>query len=194
MGQSDSVSVLDTSVKAGKATKTPKAPKGGGVNGQSNDPVTGLSADFDGIGRIISDKLITIDGWQTEYEFGDTFVVETKQRKSEDTQQIRRYVYEGSFSYDNNILSSGQVSSSWRMHIDQDPQYLSKSAIVNLPTNQNIGNIREPGWDSLFEGGKVEYFTTELDGPSAMERYSSYAGGRFFQEGWWNNPFVPNLI
>ena len=132
-----------------------------------------------------------------------------------------RQVWEGNFRYTNNRLVSARLqrvsfdslhNSTW---IDNSiPPSTRFSGFVSKTAN-NTGGISISDPDSLSSwadavvtltgGGSGEiqsriadaYYGTSTPFHTAAESEAgvrSYQSGRFFSEGWWNNPFQPDLI
>ena len=201
----------------GRTPKTPKPVKGSGNGGNGKDTVTGLY--FDGFGPINSDttynqdsstikKLLETAGgslpldpsknWSLEVEFGNPkYIVGTFLRQEPLGIVVTRQVLMGDFKFSGNKITSA---------------YLDRIASVqyNGTVQQEFGDIEILGGAKVGQPSSVTSWVKILNsqnptlasqfdlGPGFSEgdrnSLASFGEGRFFQEGWWNDPFTPNLI
>ena len=179
--------------------------------------MTGLY--FDGFGPINSDttynqdsstikKLLETAGgslpldpsknWSLEVEFGNPkYIVGTFLRQEPLGIVVTRQVLMGDFKFSGNKITSA---------------YLDRIASVqyNGTVQQELGDIEILGGAKVGKPSSVTSWVKILNsqnptlasqfdlGPGFSEgdrnSLASFGEGRFFQEGWWNDPFTPNLI
>ena len=217
--------------KKPKKAKTPKPGKGGGNGGGGKDPVTGLTINLEGIGKVTSDKVYDKDSAVTkewfsyyayrspdvtesfiEFEFSDKYIVTTMQeRYTNGDAWVVRLVMQGLFKYKGKRISSATVVFLAEDNIGPGSFYGTTTPHLSgevLGTRGGSKTIANPNslfsWAetlSGFEGENnklLEYNSGDIDnGIQATGDESdirAFAGGKFFQEGWWNDPFTPNLI
>jgi len=197
------------SKKATKA-KNPKTKGSSTTTGQVN-ATAGLSLDFDGFGRITSDKVFstesdiykklfkqgTITSFQGEYEFGSDYIVLTVLIKEPGNSADRgdewteRWVYQGQFEYRGNKITSAVIEST--------AQVSSSYGTINYyPGGVRLGRPSNPdSWASaLSKGGSsdtnFEIIAGKIEGD--IDSFYMFGAGRFFSPGWENNPFASDLI
>ena len=221
VGSSDAVGIGDTSVKARKGVKTPNSQDiiknlywespDGTVRVNSDNVID----DYDNWPQINGDFPFEAPKSRgtilSEFEFNDRFYVDTRidnqvdeitgQRRAE----ISRFVAEGTFRYADGKLVSGTVNrvvkstylsdEGGRLSLYGDIEEYSGGVSTSI-----FAPLRLSRQSFLFNGTETAEFSF-----SPSEGYSfgaekdrqaieGFANGRFFQEGWWNNPFTPNLI
>jgi hypothetical protein len=139
---------------------------------------------------------------QLEYELGNSFIVWTYSYKQADGQSATgRQVLEGNFTYNKGKLSGGQISRalSYTLNPDGDGQrtgIYSTSKGMSIKAGNSLDSITN-GYYSSFTAGTPYLFSYESDTtaiavPSDIYQDSTIA--RFFPQGWWQDPFTPNLI
>jgi hypothetical protein len=183
--------------KRPKKAKTPKA-KNSRSDKVEKDSITGLSIIFDGAGKLASDKVYSLGGWDVEGELSKDFFVVTRSQPTQDGRETRRVVYEGDFAYKNGIMSSATVNSVWFFRVGESSSGIDLVGRVAKPLKPKVNNIRqESSWGSLDSNSTdISYFASSngVVAEGALQTFISYSGGRFFPEGWRNNPFAPNLL
>ncbi len=202
----------------GKKSKTPKTPKPGRGSASRKDAVTGITLEIDGLGKVTSDEVFSKDSalgaavlsadtaykdsltsFEAEVELSNQFIVLTTHAKgtppSSMSQEISRVVLQGDFVYSGSKL---------------------KSARIDYITQVSDGITSEHGTIEAFRSGirivdpdSINSWTSSLAAPGEMvasydssagsgsgdkSSITSFAGGRFFYDGWQSNPFTPNLI
>ena len=226
LGQADSVSVLDTSVKAPKVVKPPK--DGGGVSGGGKDPVTGSyyieMTGNKGTGRVISDQvtdwydLRKIDTFfesdvlpgeiLIEFEFNKKYIISTETSKSRSTgeQYFYRSVLEGDFNFNKNRLATGTIKRNYYIGASFETNGSAASPSLTGGVEEYINGRKMDYISNLFvdrgdsSGNMIADFflgpnQAYIYGSSSDKSFTeSVGGGIFFQEGWWQDPFTPNLI
>jgi hypothetical protein len=218
-GESDSVSVLDTSVKAGKP------PGEGSENETKNemrikDLLTGQIIKSDtvnsGFFTSASGKKGSYEDAQYEIEMSPTTLIFTLRADNwigpnapqPERFDVGRSVLTGSFRTDNNGNLSGTVDRRTYFGLQSNSQtglFMETAQSYKVAKGTNISNSLAGSPSSLIS---ATYFYSNLsdvgfdtDGrfPSTP-RYNNrnditgLADTSFFQEGWWQDPFAPNLI
>ena len=235
LGQSDAVTVFDTSVKTSKVGKPPKG--GGGESTTNNDfrfkhPLTGQTIATDtvntgffppGTGKNQSYK----DG-QYEIEMNRSTIILTLRADNwigADPKpgrfDVSRAVITGKFETDKNGLLSGMADRITSFNVQSDPQVgffmetaqsyilakdtkasndflLSTNDITsatffysNLDANEYDYNGNIVG-NSFNDDGDMRFLNTPLY--QDRNRLRGLPDTSLFQEGWWQDPFTPNLI
>jgi hypothetical protein len=204
LGESDAVTVIDTSVKAGKGSK-------GGGSKSGRDPVTGLYVELiEGSRRLLikSDEIFRtsdiygpsgeddpVNATVAEWEFGKSFIAYTGTgtwSKTDPRQYVVREVFEGDFSYDNKgrMTSANVKAKAWSEFNWPDGD---DAAIHVAPQAKKVSDTR-----SLRAFGETFDYVGDGDFQIAskadQQLIKDFGGGRFFYEGWWQEPFTSNLI
>jgi hypothetical protein len=235
LGKSDAVTVFDTSVKAAKAVKTPKA--GGGESTTNNDfrfkhPLTGQTIATDtvntGFFPPATGKNQSYKDGQYEIEMDRSTIILTLRADNwigADPKpgrfDVSRSVITGKFETDKNGLLSGTADRITSFNVQSDPQVgffmetaqsyilakdtkasndflLSTNDITsatffysNLDANEYdySGNIVG---NSFYDDGDMRFVNTPLY--QDRNRLRGLPDTSLFQEGWWQDPFTPNLI
>jgi hypothetical protein len=147
-----------------------------------------------------------------EFEFSDKYIVGTTQQRyaNGDTQTIR-LVMQGLFKYKGERISSATVAFLAEDNIAPGSFYGTTTPNLSgevLGTRGGSKTIPNPNslfsWAETLSGFEeennklLEYNNGDIGngiqstGDESAVR--AFAGGKFFQEGWWNNPFAPNLV
>ena len=215
LGESDAVTVIDTSVKAVKAAKG-----GGKAGGVAKDSVTGLYWEVDGIGRLDNDKTRrinynqaqkAINGFldagfendsrpaedydlQIEVEFSSRRLLVTT---ADANGELSRSVMTGQFNYDKNRLTSARVDqiASYTAYT----QNLEQGGIIEeYPGGRTIRDTKNyfEFFKALSDTGEItsSFSSSQWGQEGDKGRFTSYDGGRFFYDGWESNPFNSNLV
>jgi hypothetical protein len=148
----------------------------------------------------------------SEFELSEKFMVYTQKDYDRATGEERfvRSVLQGSFKYNNKALTSADISDFAQMsltrRVDGMEQY---GSLKNYPSGWKISSLLPTYMSSnyispnfpqeaqsttragFYYSPDIGYLEGSLLDKTTVE---SFQGGRFFQEGWWNNPFAPNLI
>jgi len=174
---------------------------------RGRDEVTGLTLDLPGIGEVKSDKVYRLGGTlnpedpdaRFEIEFGDEkYIIINLQSSSKDSNSFRA-VLEGEFRYSESTLESAVVYRQIDMSRGGGYGY---GGIGDFPGGVKVANPSSLfSWQSGYNASdsvQVANFDEGLNTQGEITGdYSSvrnYAGGRFFPEGWWTDPFTTNLI
>ena len=233
LGKSDSVSVLDTSVKAGK-------PPGGGSSGNETkdtltlrDMLTGkivLSDQvYNGFFTPATDKNRSYSNGQYEIEADNKMLIFTLRADRwkgvnparPERFDVSRAVLTGRFTSDANGNFSGEVDRITSFNLQSDPSigfFMETAQSYNVINGTSVtgtlafspdkiasasyfySNLDANEYDyngnvvgnSFYDDGDMRFLNT----PLYQDRSSikGLADTGFFQEGWWQDPFAPNLI
>lgn len=221
LGQSESVSITDTSQQAGKAS--------GGGGGSTTDPVTGLSwtiardpsgpyaslesdrqynlSEYNKILNSIGYPSQILDSATEEWELGTSYIVHTLRHSypaSEGTEtRIERYVYGGDFKYKNGKLSSAVLKSGGAEVVGFTNGVLTggrgaygANKIVAIPDVRITEMWLMESRGMTTSEFSINYTRGEYSsgGPAEKAGLEAFGGGRFFYANWWDNPFDSNLI
>jgi hypothetical protein len=206
--------------KKPKKAKTPKAPKGRGGRGGGKDPVTGLYWEVDGIGRLTNDKpgSITYEqaqrairpfidaGYEDDTSSAAAYPMQIEVELSSnrmvitsiDSQgNIGRDVVSGVLSFTKGRLSGMRVNEIANYYISRDGSFesgivesFSGGRAINNPSNYYSVHLDMGGSGQIIS----DYYFSLNQSIGEKSTFTSYAGGRFFYDGWQNNPFASNLI
>ena len=162
------------------------------------DSVTGLSMVFDGVGRLASDRVYSIGGWEVEGELSNNYYVVTRTQQTSEGRETRRAVYEGEFGYKNGIMNSANVRSVWFFRVGESSSGIDMVGRVAKPLETVVKNLRqESSWSSLDSNSTdISYFASSngVVAEGSIDDFVNYNNGRFYPEGWWGNPFATNLL
>ena len=231
LGQSDSVSVLDTSGKAGKA------PKGGGSETKNTLTLRDMTTEkivlsdqvYNGFFTPATDKNRSYSSGQYEIEANNKMLIFTLRADGwkgvnparPERFDVSRAVLTGRFTSDANGNFSGEVDRITSFNLQSDPSIgffmetaqsynvingtrvtgtlaFSPDKIAsasyfysNLDANEYDYNGNVVG-NSFYDDGDMRFLNT----PLYQDRSSikGLADTGFFQEGWCQDPFAPNLI
>jgi len=170
---------------------------------------------------LYSQMGITDATGQTEYEWEvcSKFIVGTSRSdytvysdtgvKAWDNTTIERTVYSGDFSFNKGKLSSATLTSLAEEIITlRDGRPESRFGFIHNAKDKfklpDASSARE--WESVlktsintglytvqanYEFAEGQFYEGSTSDQNSIARFGD---GRFFQEGWWNDPFTPNLI
>jgi len=192
----------------------------GSTQGRQRDDVTGLTIEVDGFGSITSDKvydknsslirntvgstsdyLDQLQSFEAEVEFNKSYIVyTTRQVDAEGKVGATRTVFQGAFEYSGNRVKSARLDSMGQVSDSGDFGYGG--------TNYLGVTIAQPSsgwsWMSAINGAldnpssSTASFDIGMETPGAITgNYAavvSFGNGRFFYEGWENEPFSTNLL
>jgi len=144
-----------------------------------------------------------------EFEFSEKYIIGTTLSKyANGDSQVIRTVMQGVFKYKNQEITSAAVAFTAEDNI-------APGSLYGITTPYLSGEVRGKGggsrsianpssllsWvDTLsgFNDVLLDYTRGAVgDGPESAGDESAvraFAGGQFFQAGWWQDPFTPNLI
>jgi hypothetical protein len=208
--------------KKTKKAKTPKAPKGRGGNGGGKDPVTGLSltVPVDGIATTYeSDKVYTsllpiigssdFNTLTREYELSDKAIVFTDTITGPNgvAGEHTRGMLEGKFAYRNGKLLSARIdrAAGYQTYIEDGAKISGFATLLEyIPSRTSTGptfssSVAEllvpdsPGANTLVDIVMGQWSLGERM-IGSISTINNYYNGRIFNEGWWQDPFTPNLI
>ena len=225
LGQSDSVSVLDTSVKAGKGCGC----GGGGTNGGGkeqnntlsfNDPLTGQATISDvvntGFFNATRHHNNAYASGQYEIEANQSTVILTSKYydwigpngPKPERFAVQRSILTGKFTTDKggNLIGSLDRTTSFGLQSDSSKGFFMETAqsySVAKGTNIPSGLAFSPETIESASYFYSNYTDVQFDPDGrfpSTPRYNNrnditgFADTSFFQEGWWQDPFTPNLI
>ena len=231
LGQSDCVSVLDTSGKAGKA------PKGGGSETKNTLTLRDMTTEkivlsdqvYNGFFTPATDKNRSYSSGQYEIEANNKMLIFTLRADGwkgvnparPERFDVSRAVLTGRFTSDANGNFSGEVDRITSFNLQSDPSIaffmetaesynvingtrvtgtlaFSPDKIAsasyfysNLDANEYDYNGNVVG-NSFYDDGDMRFLNTPLYQDSSSIKGLAATG--FFQEGWCQDPFAPNLI
>jgi hypothetical protein len=220
LGQSDAVTVIDTSAKA------VKTPKGGGNNQagtpKSNslsfkDPLTGQLLQSDQVynGFFNTRSYAAWESGRYEIEMNKDSIIYTQQLdgwKGDSSQRpgrtdVSRLVLRGDFKVDKNGNLTGTAKSFTTFGVQSDPDsgYFKESGeSYSLRSGSKITSSLFSNSPPNFEAAL--YYFEDTVGSTNFNRFpgttiyserkqlSGLQDASFYPEGWWQNPFSPNLI
>ena len=207
--------------KKSKNSKTTKA-KGGNTadSGRGSDPVTGLTVTVDGYGSITSgtvfdknsslvknslgipsDYLNRLQSFDAEVEFNKSYIVfTTKQVDADSKVAATRTVFQGNFKYANKRVKSAKIDYMAQVSDSGDYGYGGINYLGVTIAQPSSGW----SWMSAINGAldnpssSTASFDIGMETPGAITgNYAavvSFGNGRFFYEGWENEPFSTNLL
>ena len=192
----------------------------GSTQGRQRDDVTGLTIEVDGFGAITSDKvydknsslirntvgnpsdyLDQLQSFEAEVEFNKSYIAyTTRQVDAEGKVGATRTVFQGAFEYSGNRVKSARI--------DYMGQVSDSGAYGYGGTNYLGVTIAQPssGWSWMSAinsaldnpSSSTASFDIGMETPGAITgNYAavvSFGNGRFFYEGWENEPFSTNLL
>jgi len=145
---------------------------------------------------------------QKEIELSNQYLVETnKTEYNENSSTIERLVISGIFEYDKGSLRSAtfKALASETIRIENG-NVVSRTGFINAsPRGARLSNAKS--YKEFLSIGAMTDFapqaafeSNELDGSfsigtaSDKETISNFGNGNLLREGWWLDPFTPNLI
>jgi hypothetical protein len=208
--------------KQPKKSKTPKV-RGGGKTGRSGqDAITGLYWEVDGIGKLQSDKVYSISYEQMqkalttfwgegytddtrpadeypvtlEVEIAKNMLVATSKDKHGNTS---RSILRGDYEFTQGKLTSARITESVYVDAFVSGGLLETSGMAeSYPGGRRIEKVNDyfSFYVAMNPGGNIisEYYSSETDISGNPSYFLQYGEGRFFYNGWQNNPFDSNLI
>jgi len=144
---------------------------------------------------LTKEQVDSITGFGYEVELSPTQLVTTYQftipkpfqaNGSTWSTSTSRQVTTGSLRFANNILAENNVLQRAEGMV-RDPQN-GQSVEQYLYNDNPLTAIQPKYFYDLRSNGEV------LGDASTLPWFRSYDGGKFFSDGWQNNPFTPNLI
>ena len=139
-------------------------------------------------------KAVTFD---IEVEFGEEFIVlTTNSIRKDSTTDTGRTVYQGEFKYDGDVITSARID--YIAQVSHGEEYgwgiINKEGkTVPHPDSASSwqSTFMTPG-ETLYEYDIDMYTPGEITGDYST--VTSFGMGRFFYDGWENNPFASDLI
>jgi len=187
----------------------------GSTQGRQRDDVTGLTIEVDGFGSITSDKVYDKNSsfvkntflsegdqeyfkeFDLEVEFDKEFIIANIRTLSQDSRvSTSRTVFQGEFKYEGRMVKSARID------------YIAQvsGGEYGWGTLQRLGiSIPQPSsaasWQSSLDpiqGTVVAEYDIGINTPGEVtgnyQGVVSFGNGRFFYEGWENEPFSSNLL
>ncbi len=187
----------------------------GSTEGRQRDEVTGLSIEVDGIGQITSDKVydrnssfvkntFLSEGGQEyfrefdlEVEFNNEFIVASIRTLSQDSRvSTSRTVFQGEFKYEGRKVKSARIDYIAQASGGDYGWGTLQRLVISIPQPSSAAS-----WKSSLDpiqGTVVAEFDIGINSPGEItgnyEGVVSFGNGRFFYEGWENEPFSTNLL
>jgi hypothetical protein len=142
-----------------------------------------------------------------EWEFGSKEIVvtwlDTYPTSNGTETRIQSVAYSGVFAYKPGKLNSTSITSATTCIVgfaETVPTRSSGVTTSNINTTLLDSRLAD-SWLNLTRGIKSSEFyysmkedTYSTGGPSDQAALKLYGKGKFFYDGWWNNPFASNLI
>jgi len=144
---------------------------------------------------------------QTEFEFSNNYLVQTSKTDYDAFSTIERFVLSGDLKYTKGRFLSATFSSlAEEIIFIENGQVVGRNGFINTKPKgaklsnansfkefQAIGNstdfIQQASYDLNALDGK--FFTGSVSDKQAV---SNFGNSNFYPEGWWLNPFAPNLV
>jgi hypothetical protein len=212
LGQSDAVTVFDTSTKAA-IRRTGATDRGNTIGKGTKDAITGLSWQTPGLGEVRSDEVIRLGPKDSaEIELSKNYLAYTSSYLTDyGTIELDRIILMGDLSFDRNgRLESLKILAGASNRIELDAitksplsnegttATVSPSAIINDATSTSV-------WQTIFNTYPQErlpgqpYYKLEGSkftegGTEDFRQIQGFGEGKFFYDGWWTEPFATNLI
>ena len=164
-------------------------------------------------------EIVRLGGWDTpptqtfiEFELSNNYILITESYFfSNGHRELERMALQGNFKYKNQQLSAASIDlvcSNSATFFDNG-QFMGNSGGINYSSGESR-NILNPnsiqalsgwGWSSKesshFIEGQIEGSAPDSSlwlNVGDKSEVRAFGQGKFFQEGWWNNPFTHNLI
>ena len=139
-------------------------------------------------------KAVTFD---IEVEFGEEFIVlTTNSIRKDSTTDTARTVYQGEFKYDGDVITSARID--YIAQVSHGEEY--GWGIINKEGKTVPHPDSASSWQSTFMTPGETLYEYEIGMKTPREitgdygSVVSYGNGRFFYDGWENNPFGQDLI
>jgi hypothetical protein len=205
-----------------KSTKTPKPSKGErSSNDQLEINHGGLTIKSDYLygkdsqlfrlatGSLSREQIDNITGFGIEYELSPNQVVFTQRTVVSQPfvlasgsvwhTQTRRVVFNGSF------MIKGKSLVNYPRSMSEVTWSVEGSELEDFPNAPANGELNKQYFDVKVTNGvsdnvgSAHFYELRNTGdiygnPNDLAWFRSYGGGKFFGDGWWNNPFTTNLI
>jgi hypothetical protein len=210
--------------KKTKKPKTPETKDGGNAGKAPKDAITGLYMEIPGAlfesdkTTIVRPKALGIgedEGEVTaEAELGNEYIVLTGQGGN----GITRIVWKGEFEYNQkgrlNSALVTDIAQDWHPYPINDGGIISRYKkgsfqLVDPKGFARFDSVDQTYWDHTDTYRRWEH-ETEYSGEAVLsgtidgaevwstgkgkDAITAFGEGRFFYDGWWTNPFAPNLI
>ena len=191
--------------------------------GNNKDSITDPTLSFDGLGPITSDTIYNqnspvirqlleaaggeslnpSDSWSLEVEFGSSrFIVGTFVRNTNANAMpgisTTREVLMGDFKFTRNKLASAKVDYIATVQKNQSSDYELGDIVALGGAQISDPSSIQPWMSEVFNSPNNRITSAFEAGPGFSDgdrgALASFGEGRFFQDGWWNNPFSSNHI
>ena len=130
-------------------------------------------------------------------EFGEEFIVlTTNSIRKDSTTDTGRTVYQGEFKYDGDVITSARID--YIAQVSHGEEY--GWGIINKEGKTVPHPDSASSWQSTFmtPGETLYEYEIGMDTPGEItgdySTVTSFGMGRFFYDGWENNPFASDLI
>lgn len=139
--------------------------------------------------------------YDTEVEFGENFIATTYRSIHKDsTKGFGRTIYQGDFDYNNDEIASARVDNIAQVSLN-DKGYgwgVVRSLGVIVPQPDSFWSWQSTLNTGINQGELVAEYDIGTEKPGEITgdygSFVSYGNGRFFYDGWENNPFSQDLI
>lgn len=161
---------------------------------------------------ITSDYLNRLQSFDAEVEFNKSYIVfTTKQVDADSKVAATRTVFQGNFQYANKRVKSARINYMAQFNDSPNYDYGSINRVgVTIQQPTNGGSWMSAINTALTNTSSTTAYFSQVTPTMDSQDYSDYpadestgggraaliafGNGRFFQEGWWQDPFAPHLI
>ena len=150
---------------------------------------------------VDSSALENFSEHDTEVEFGENFIATTyKSIHKDSTKGFGRTVYQGEFDYNNGEITSARVDRFAQVGLNNKSYGwgLVRDLGVTVPQPDSFWSWQSTLNTGINQGELVAEYDIGMETPEEITgdygSVVSYGNGRFFYDGWENNPFGQDLI
>jgi hypothetical protein len=205
--------------KKPQKTKTPKV-NGGDKGSSTKDSITGLTVTVDGYGTITSDKvydknsslirnslgipsdyLNQLQSFDAELEFNSSYIAfTTRQVDMQGKVGATRTVFQGRFAYEKNRVKSARIDYMAQISDSGDYGYGGINYLGITIKHPSSGYSWMSAINSALNNPNSSTASFDIGAETPGEITGSYpavasfGNGRFFYDGWKENPFASNLL
>ena len=192
----------------------------GSTQERRRDDVTGLTIEVDGFGSITSDKVYNknsslirntvgnqsdyldqLQSFEAEVEFNKSYIAyTTRQVDAEGKVGATRTVFQGAFEYSGNRVKSARIDYMGQVSDSGEYGYGGTNYLGVTVSQPSSGWSWMSAINSALDNpsSSTASFDIGVETPGAITgNYASvvsFGNGRFFYEGWENEPFSTNLL
>ena len=210
LGESQEISIKELSKLDTNGSNNEATSKMNGVEINGFYPDTIISDKTYGIdSKLVKNFFNLVDGsalenfseYDTEVEFGENFIVTTyKSIHKDSTKGFGRTVYQGEFEYNDDKITSARVDSMGQVSLTgKDYGWgVVRNIGVTVPKPDSFWSWQSTLNTGINQGELVAEYDIGMETPREITgdygSVVSYGNGRFFYDGWENNPFASDLI